>query len=248
MDKKEDFELDLLGFFNYLKKKLNIVALCSLATLLIGLIISLWIIPTKYTASARIYVLNRADESVVAYSDIQLAAQLLNDYKVLITGRNVTQEVIDDLDLKMSTDKLAKMISVTAPDNTRVIQISVTYPENAKRAAEIANAVCDTASKEIERIINQEDSVTTVYNAIEPSKPSSPNVLTNSLLAFFAGLIGSILVFFAIFVLDDTIRNEDEVERYLGLSTLGVIPASVDLGNLTKRKRRRLPFLWKKKK
>ena len=245
MEKKEEFELDLVGFFYYLKKKLRIVGIAALVATLLGLLITLFVIPTKYTASTRIYVLNRSDETAVVYSDIQLSSQLLNDYKVLITGRNVTQKVIEDLGLDMSTSKLADMISVTAPDNTRVIQISV-VDTDAKRAAEIANAVCATASQQIKSIMLV-DAVTQVYEAIEPEQPSSPNFLTNILLFLFLGVFGSIITLFAIFVLDDTIRNEEDVERYLGLSTLGVIPASVELGNLNRRKRKKNLFIWKRK-
>jgi hypothetical protein len=36
------------------------------------------------------------------------------------------------------------------------------------------------------------------------------------------------------FLLDDTIRSEDDVQRYLGLSTLAAIPISEDLMTETK--------------
>lgn len=245
MERKEEFELDLLGFFYYLKKRLHIIAIAMLISVLIGLVFTVFIIPTKYTASTRIYVLNRSDESSVVYSDIQLSSQLLNDYKVLITGRNVTQKVISDLGLTMSTADLAKMISVTAPDNTRVIQISVedTDPE---RAANIANAVCTTASQQIQAIMAV-DAVKNVYEAIVPTKPSSPNIPVCVFLTFLLGTLGTVAVLFAIYVLDDTIRSEEDVERYLGLSTIGVIPVSAELGNAGKKKKKKL-LLWLKRK
>jgi len=244
MEKKEEFELDLVGFFYYLRKKLLIVVIAALLSALIGLLVTAFIIPTEYTASTRSYVLNRSDESAVAYSDIQLSSQLLNDYKVLITGRNVTQEVIDDLDLKFTTGQLAQMIHVSAPDNTRVVQISV-VDTDPQRAADIANAVCSTASEQIQAIMAV-DAVKTVYEAVVPTQPSSPNMGNNLLLSFFIGLLGTVIVMFIVYVLDDSIRTEEDVERYLGLSTLGVIPMSQSLGNVKKSPRKLFPFRRKK--
>jgi capsular polysaccharide biosynthesis protein len=74
---------------------------------LVGFFVSQFVLSPEYTASTRIYVLNGSSETTVVYSDFQISSQMLNDYKVLITGQNVTKEVISrlDLDMKPSTRK-----------------------------------------------------------------------------------------------------------------------------------------------
>lgn len=226
MENKTEVELDLLDLFRYLKKKLWIIIAACAACALIGFVVSQLLISPKYIASSRVYVLNRTNENGVVYSDFQLSSQLLNDYKVLITGQNVTKEVIDQLKLNMTPEQLAGKINVTAPDNTRVLQINVTDTD-PQRAANIANAVREVAALQIKQIMDV-DAVNLVYEAEVPSEPSSPNVKRNVALAAVLGVIVTIGILAVVFVLDDTIRTEEDVERYLGLSTLGVIPDAAD--------------------
>lgn len=227
MENQNEMELDLLVLFYYLKKKVWMIALvCALCGAL-GLIVSQFLIPTKYTASTRMYVLNRTNETTVVYSDIQTSSYLLNDYKVLITGENVTKEVIKRLNLDMKPDTLEKNITVTAPDNTRVLQIDV-EDTSAKMAADIANCVREVAAEQIQEIMDV-DAVKLVFEADVPADPSSPNVLVNTIIAAALGMFVALFVFVIMFMVDDTIRTEEDVERYLGLGTLGVIPVSSEL-------------------
>ncbi len=224
---ENEIEIDLLELLRHLKKKFwVIVAACGVCALA-ALIASQLFMTPKYTASTRVYVLNRSNENTVVYSDLQLSSQLLNDYKVLITGQNVTREVIKELGLNMSANQLSGKIGVTAPDNTRVLQISVTDTE-PQRAADIANAVREVAALQIKQIMDV-DSVNIIYEADVPAQPSSPNVKRNVILGAVLGIFGSILILAVVYIRDDTIRTEEDVEQYLGLSTLGVIPNSACL-------------------
>jgi len=232
LEKNDAIELDLVDLFYYLKKKIALILVVTLVAVLLGCLITAFAIPNKYTASTRIYVINRSDDSV-AYSDIQVTDKLLNDYKVLITGRNVTKLVVEELQLDMSYAELASCITVTAPENTRVVQINVEHTDPAL-AAKLANAVCKTAAEQIREIMAVE--VNIIYEAEEPTAPTSPDVKISTLLAGVIGFVGVVSVLCVIYAMDDSIRSEEDVERYLGLSTLGIIPISAELGNMGKKK------------
>lgn len=236
MDKQTiENEIDLLGLLSYLKKKFLFIALAMLFCAGIGFSVSKYFIAPEYTASTRMYVLNRSSEVNVLYSDFQSSSLILNDYEVLITGRNVADEVISQLGLPMSSGALSNMIHVSSPSGTRVLQISVTDTD-PQRAADIANAVRETAADQIQSIMAV-DAVKNVYDAIVPAGPSGPNVRRNTAIAALAGLIASISVFTVIFLLDDTIHTEEDVEYYLGLSVLGVIPVTDDIDMSTGKKK-----------
>lgn len=228
--------LDLIDLFFYLKKRIWIIAIVTVAFLLAGLIFSSLFITPQYEASTRIYILNRSNESQIVYSDLQLSSQFVNDYQELITGRNVTQEVIDQLGVNLTASQLAKKITTEAPSNTRFLEITVTDP-NPQMAANLANKVRDVAAEQIKEIMDV-DAVQVVYTAEVPTTPSSPNVGKNTLIA---GLLGAVLivgVLVVIYMLDDTIKTEEDVERYLGLGVLGVIPMTEELENGTARKKK----------
>lgn len=228
MENQNEMELDLLELFHYLKKKLWLIGAAFVVCAVIGFAVSQFLMTPKYTASTRMYVLNRTNETNVVYADIQTSTYLLTDYKVLITGENVTKEVIDILSLSDKPEELENKIEVTAPDNTRVLQINVTETDPVL-AADIANCVRVVASTQIEEIMDV-DAVKLVYEAAVPEEPSSPHVMLNTLIAAALGMFVSVFVLVVMFMLDDTIRTEEDVERYLGLSTLGVIPTADELG------------------
>lgn len=57
-----------------------------------------------------------------------------------------------------------------------------------------------------------------------PAAPSSPSMLRALMLSLALGLGAGLAAAFALERLDDTVRLPDEIERTLGLATLGVIP------------------------
>ena len=234
MMQQTGFEIDLVGLFRYLLKKLWI-ALGTAALLgVLGFVFSQFVLPQEYVASSRVYVLNRSENAGVASSDFALSNYMVSDYKALITGQNVTDSVIDILGLDMSHEELSDKISVTAESNTRVLQISV-KDTDAQLAADIANCVREAASEQIKNIMDV-DAVKLIYEAKVPEEPSSPDVLEITVLSVAAGLLLSVCILSAVFFLDDSIKSEEDVERYLGISTFGVIPYSSGLGRSGKGK------------
>lgn len=223
----EGIEIDLISLFYYLRKRIIIIVAAALVATALGFVISTFFITPQYTAETRLYVLNRSDETNMSASSFQIANYMLNDYKVLITGRNVTAKVIEQLNLDMSSSGLEKRIRVTAPEDTRVLQISVT-DEDPQRAADIANVVREVASEQIQDIMDV-DAVKLVYEAGVPAAPSSPNVMRNTFLSMLLGAVIAVAVLVVIYTVDDTITKEEDVTRHLGLSVLAVIPESEDM-------------------
>lgn len=235
---REEDEIDLVDLFFYLMKRAWVIGTVLVLCLVLGFFGTKIIITPQYTASTRVYILNRSNENVVAYTDIQISTQFLKDYQELITGQNVTKEVVEKLGLDLTPAQLAKKISVSSPDGTRILQINVT-DSSPRNAATIANKVQEVAAEQIQSIMDI-DAVRLIYSADVPTAPSSPNALKNTLLAGLAGAALTVMLFVVIYLLDDTIRTEDDVARYLNLPVLGIIPISEELesqaGNNKKRK------------
>ena len=76
-----------------------------------------------------------------------------------------------------------------------------------------------------------------------PEKPSSPNCLKNAIIAFVLGMVLAIAIVVVRFVMNDTINTSEDIEKYLGISTLALIPLSEDLDDsaeaAAKRKKRK---------
>ena len=239
-NQQNELEIDLVEVLLYLKSKLLVIVLTTLLLGAVGFAYSKFMIEPTYTASTRVYVLNKKEDSHLNSADLQLSTYLMEDYKILITGRNVTQEVINRLGLDMTPEQLASKITVSAPEKTRVLQISV-VDNDPNEAAKIANCVRSVAAVQIKEIMDV-DAVNVVYEATAPRGKSAPSIGKNTILASMLGFIISAGIYVVIFMLDDTIKTEEDVEHYLGLSTLGIIPVSTDLDMHTDVKKKRGKF------
>lgn len=233
MENQNEIEIDLIDLLYYLKKKLWIIVAAFVLCAALGAVFTTFFMEDEYTAKTRIYVLNRSSETNVSSSDYSISNYMINDYKILITGENVTKAVIEKLDLEDTPSQLAGKISVSAIDNTRVLQITV-VDNKPQRAANIANCVREVAAQQLQAIMNV-DAVNLIYEAEAPLHKSGPSLTKNTALAAVLGMVAAIGVLVVIYILDDTIRTEEDVERYLGLSVLGVIPISSEMGNLAKK-------------
>jgi len=229
---KKELTIDLWDLLDYFKKKKWIIAITLVLCAFLGAIYTVFFVDATYTANTRMYVLNRSSDAYISSSDYSVSSFMITDYEVLITGRNVTDEVVERLDLDISSNQLISMISVKAVDNTRVLQISV-VDTDPQRAADIANCVREVASEQIKEIVNVE-AVNLVYEAKVPQNKSGPNLVKNTVLVAMFGLILCVGILTVVFVLDDTIRTEEDVERYLGLSVLGVVPVSFEMNYAVK--------------
>lgn len=232
MENQNEIEIDLLDLLYYLKKKLAIIVAVVTVFAVIGMGFTMFFMAPEYTATTRMYVLNRSSDKSISSSDYSVSNYMVNDYSVLITGKNVTQKVINDLGLNMTVSQLTGKISVSSISNTRVLQIKV-VDTDPQRAADIANAVRETASAQIKEIMAV-DAVNLVFEAEVPSGKSGPSVVKNTVLAAMVGMVAVIGVLVVIYILDDTIRTEEDVERYLGLSVLGVLPQSEEISKMAK--------------
>jgi capsular polysaccharide biosynthesis protein len=54
--------------------------------------------------------------------------------------------------------------------------------------------------------------------------PSSPNTKKNIAIGGILGIVASAGLVIVMYLLNDTISSEEDVEKYLGLNNLGIIP------------------------
>ena len=70
----------------------------------------------------------------------------------------------------------------------------------------------------------QIDNIAILDEAKINETPVSPSLTKNIAIGILLGLVGSCGVVFVQFMLDTRIKNKDQVEQYLGVPALGVVP------------------------
>lgn len=234
---EDEIEIDLVELFMVLKSKLHIILLSGILAALLAFVGTKLLMTPMYTSVTKMYVLSRQDSSAgVTYSDLQTGSQLTKDYAELVKSRPVLEQVIAVLNLDIEPEDLAENITVETPTDTRILSISV-ESDNPKEAKEIADTLRETVSSEIKEIMHAE-SVDTIEDGNLPKEPSSPSLKKNMVLGGALGVFLALAILIFIFLRDDTIKNPDDVEQYLGLNVLTSIPIK---GKVQKPKKVKIP-------
>ena len=219
----EEVEIDLREIFMLLAGKLWLIILISIIGGAIACCISIFLIPESFESTTKIYILNRQEENTVTYSDVQLGSQLTKDYAELIQSRLVLEEVIEKLGLvELDYEEMLKKVEVTTPTDTRILSITVS-DYDPQMAMNIANGIREAAAVHIKNVMDIE-AVNVVETANFPAEKASPSILKWTLGGACIGGVLIVAILLLIYFLDDTIKTSDDVEKYLGLSTLAMIP------------------------
>lgn len=215
-------EIDVLSLLKKLWMKKFLILFMALFFGTLALLGSVFLIKPSYSASTRIYVINQQNAENITATDLQAGSFLVNDYKEIITSRDVMKDVIATNSLSLSPDTLSKMISVTIPADTRVISITVTN-HDPQQAKDLANSIREVASEKIKFVTKVQD-VTPLEKAQLPSKPSSPNIKRNTMIGMLIGGLFTIVIIVIKEVLDDRVKRPEDVEEVLGMTLLGIVP------------------------
>ena len=229
----DEIEIDLVEVFRLLVSKLGIIILSGMIFAFLAIIGTKLFITPKYQSITKMYVLAQQNSDTVTNSDLQTSTLLTKDYAELITSRTVAESVIANLRLDLKYDQLINKIEVGTTSDTRIITIKVT-DEDPYAARDIANAVRDTAAEHIKSVMNIE-AVNVVDAANIPDQKCSPSVSKNGLLAGMLGCFLAVVIILIQYLSNDTIKVSEDVEHYLGLSTLGVIPMEKTDGKKKKK-------------
>lgn len=232
-EEQNELEIDLTELLFIIRRKLWIVILSAVLFGAAALFGTKFLITPQYTSSSSLLVLTK-ETTLSSLADLQMGSQLTNDYRVLILSRPVLQKVVDNLGLEYDYKRLKSKVSISNPSDTRILIISV-EDEDPKQACTIVDELAEVSSAYIG------DKMEVIPPKIIESgevdeDPTSPNTLKNTAVGIFLGLVLSIGVIVIIAILDDTIKSEEDIEKYLNVTNLASIPDRKDYINKKSKK------------
>ncbi|MBR4731181.1 MAG: protein-tyrosine kinase [Lachnospiraceae bacterium] len=236
MQSKEDvIEIDLQELVGLLLHWMWLLLLCGAVTGITGFLICKLTVTPWYESTTRIFILNKNNETTVSYSDLQTSSQLTKNYTPLIKSRDVLEKVIEACELSESYESFASRVKVATVGDSNLIAITVT-DSDPQMAQRLAKEVRMEASDHIVEVMAiQAANLETEANL--PRKPSGPSARKWALIGAFLGVFTCAAILIIQYLLDDSIKSAEDVERYLGLSTLAMIPIADQDKNKKKRGR-----------
>lgn len=224
-DNRDDvIEIDLVELLGVILHNLWIIIVSGVIVAAVALLVSYFIITPKYESVTKIYVISKTNADTMTYSDLQAGSTLTKDYKELVKSRPVLEEVLAETGIDVELKDLEEQITVEVPTDTRIVSITV-EDKDPYEARIIADSVRIAASKHIREVMDTE-AVNVVEEASLPIEKSSPSILMNTAIGYAVGLFLAIAIVMINYIMDDTIKTPDDVEKFLGVSVLGSIPYS----------------------
>lgn len=216
-------ELELRQYWLIIRKRLKLVLAIPIIALIVSGALSFWYLTPQYQSSTTLLVNQKPTNQSMQYQDIMTSQALVKTYTQIIKSRTIEDAVISDLNLNMTAGQLDKMVSVSSPDQSQVIQVSVTSPD-VHMSASIANSLASVFQQKAVTLMDVKN-VQIVDKATVPTNPSpvKPNKKLNMAIALVLGLMVSIGVAFLLEYLDTRIKSEEDIQRYLELPVLGTI-------------------------
>lgn len=229
----DEYEIDLLELLYRLLEKAKWIAAAAIVGAVLAGLITAFAITPLYEATAKLYVMN-SDDAAINLSDLQIGTYLTADYQEVFNNWHVHERVIERLSLPYNYDEITDMLTVTNPKDTRVLYITV-RAEDAQLAKQIADAYASVAREFIAATMDAKEP-NLFEEALLPSYPASPSMVINVLLGLVicAGIACVVIV--VQFLFDDRIRTSDDLERYFGIPTLGLLPKQESNASALRRK------------
>lgn len=243
--REDRVEIDLLELLFAFRRRILWIVLAAILGGGISFAGTRVLMTPMYESTTTMLVLT-SETTLSSLSELQLGTQLTNDYEILTKSRAVLETVIENLNLNLGYEQLNNMVSISNPEDSRIMEITLTYPdpeESKTIVDEIASVTSEFIGDQMEgippKIIDQGE---------VPSGPSSPSVSRNTLWGILLGIVVSCGIITVITVMDDTIRTEEDIEYYLGIPTLASVPDRKDYIGGKKKARNRKKSIKKAKK
>lgn len=237
----EGVTVDLTELVRILFQNIIIIVLTAVTFGLAVMVCSKAFMGATYQSTTKLYVLSQQSENTLTNSDVMLSASLSQDYSEIFKSRDVVETVIAKLGLNINYDQFKARLSVSNNSSSDSRMLFITIEEgDPYLARDMAQTLVEIASEHIKDVVG-EDSIRIVENANIPISKTSPRIKLLGVIGGALGFMVAIIVIVLVSVLNDTIKTQEDIEKYLGISVLGQIPISESVstkkGKRTKKRK-----------
>ncbi len=233
--KKQNDEISIKDLVSLFAPKLWLIVVCAVVLAMIMGGYSLFVKSDTYTSEASLMVSMRNSSSISA-SDIALSSMVIENLEVVLFSRDFLEIVADDINTNETYAKqnwnitpgsLKRAIVFTPNGETSTFDLTITTSSNLLSYV-IANTVIehvmgDTLAKFLPSAYSA-IIMTRIESPLPTTSKNDKGVLTNTLVGFLVGAVGSMAVVYVSAMFDVVIHDRKKLEDNFDLPILGVIP------------------------
>lgn len=217
-------EIDIKRIIEIIFSKKLIIILIILLNVTLGYVYSYYYKKPEYKSSVTILLVadeNKTDKSLTQ-TDVNLNNGLISTYSSIAKSSSILQKTIQNLNLDIPVSKLEQNVEAKQIDNTQFLEISVKN-ESPERAKNIANELAEVFTEQIKEIYNLQN-ISIVDKAETEENPCNINHMKDMIIFGFAGIVLSIIIVMIIYMFDDTVKDQKDIEKNIKLRTIGTLP------------------------
>lgn len=217
-------EIDIKRIIEIIFSKKLIITLIILLNVTLGYVYSYYYKKPEYKSSVTILLVadeNKTDKSLTQ-TDVNLNNGLISTYSSIAKSSSILQKTIQNLNLDIPVSKLEQNVEAKQIDNTQFLKISVKN-ESPERAKNIANELAEVFTEQIKEIYNLQN-ISIVDKAETEENPCNINHMKDMIIFGFAGIVLSIIIVMIIYMFDDTVKDQKDIEKNIKLRTIGTLP------------------------
>lgn len=219
---EEEAELDIRSLFGIIRKRIWLIIIITLLTTLLSAIISVFFISPTYEASVGV-IIGKQDGEKITNSDVSMYQNLMQTYQIIAATNKVAQAAADKAGSNTTSKDLLKRTKVTTKTGTMILNIAVDSKSAVESYKEV-QAYADAFVARAAELIPDNGDVKIMDSAQMPEAPVKPNKKLNTAIGFLLGLIISVGLCFFLEYMNNSIVTKEDVEKYLELSVIGIIP------------------------
>lgn len=247
-NEERELQIDMMELFYRLLDKAWLILLAGVAAALLAGLITHFFIQDSYTATTKLYVIG--DSQAIDLTQLNFGDKLAEDYVQVFRNRDLHSQVkallaaparVQGINSETSMipeayrnwaetgyelpdyKKMERKLRVSPLNNTRILSIAYTAgsPEEARL---VVAAYAEAAIAFISQKMGTETSPTVFERPYAPDIPDGPSMLRNVVIGAVVGVALAMVVLACQFILDDRVRTAEQLEKQLGLPTLGMMP------------------------
>lgn len=226
MKKNENMEIKRI--LDILKSKKILIAFILIVFTLLGYLYSYYYVIPEYKSTATLLLIpnNVSANKTITNLELSINSELITTYSNIAKNPKVLKQTISNLDLNMTEQQLLHKMQVNMIENTYIIEISISNTD-AQKAMDITNELSKVFLNEIKDIYHL-NNIGVVDEAQLSQQPYNINHMKDIIMFFAIGIIISIAYVTMIYMFENTLKEEEDIENYIKIKSLGNIPINHD--------------------
>lgn len=222
----EEREIDVVRLLQILWKRAWIIVLVTIVFCVATYLYSALFITPTYRSDFTAYVDNQMttaeNNGSTTTSDLNASIGLTYLYEDIIVSRSVLNDAAAKCGLNYPYKLVRGRVSTSVAEDAALITVYV-VAKNPQEAMDLATAIAEVAPEHVARM-KEGSSMRILDEPVLPTQKFAPHNTKNAMLGGLVGFVLCAVLVLAVELLNDIVRNSEELENRYNVIVVGTIP------------------------